>query len=110
MTYEDFRDAVRKDKLDHPVKALASLFLAAMIDWPVTLSIDAFIQELKAFFGEPLTIDDFKNKAFSYEKKHDLWRFEARASIVMMLELSLKSQGESDFDKVVESILEYYQK
>jgi len=51
MTYENFRDAVRKDKLNHLVKELASLFLAAMVDWPATSSTDAFIKELRAFYG-----------------------------------------------------------
>lgn len=109
LPLEALRDAVRNDTGNHSIKKLAELLIMALNDWPrETLKIDATIEEMKAYFGEPMTVERLKSKRFDYSMPYNSWRLEAGASLWQMLELSAKVENETDFDKVVARILDYY--
>lgn len=108
-TLEALRDAVRNDTRHHHLKKLAELLVMALNDWPRDmLEIEDTIKEMKAYFGEPMTVERLKSKRFDYSMPFNSWRLEAGASLWQMLELSAKLEQESDFDKIVARILDYY--
>ncbi len=109
LTLEALRNAVRNDTGNHPIKKLAELLVMALNDWPRDmLEIEDTIKEMKAYFGEPMTVERLKSKRFDYSMQFNSWRLEAGASLWQMLELSAKLENESDFDKIVVRILDYY--
>lgn len=106
---DDLRNAVWNDTQDHDIKKMAELLIMALNDWPrETLEIEATIKEMKAYFGEPMTVERLKGKRFDYSMPYNSWRLEAGASLWQMLELSTKLENESDFDEIVARILDYY--
>ena len=110
LTLEDLRDAVRQDANDRPVKELAKLFITAMNDWPgeQLKHIEVFVRELKAYYGEPLTVPLILSKKHEFGRNLNSWRAEAGASIREMIALSAQYDNESDFDEILKKITSYY--
>lgn len=94
------------DKTDHKLKDIAELFMNAARDWDTfnQTDISDFVQELKEYFGSPLTKDKITNKPLDND-----WRHEAGSSIFQMIDLSERFYNQGDFDKLVNDILSYYQ-
>jgi len=110
LTLEALRTAVRNDTRDHPIKKLAELLIKALNDWPRTdLDIEAKIDDMKAWFGEPLTVAQLKSPPLTFSMQSNSWRLEAGASVIEMIELSTKLENESDFDEILARILNYYE-
>ncbi|MES2622045.1 MAG: hypothetical protein V4615_14435 [Bacteroidota bacterium] len=106
-TYSMLYDLVDIDTKDHKLKDIATLFLTAMNDWPTfnQKQIADFTQELKDYFGTPLTIEKITTKEFDGE---NAWQIEAGSSITALLDISTRFCNQSDFDKIVDSFLNYY--
>jgi hypothetical protein len=92
------------DRKDHMLKDMAILFLNAMNDWPTNnqTNIKDFIRELKEYFGSPLTIEKIDAKKFNGQ---NAWQIEVGSSISELIDMSVKFSNESDFDKIMDSIL-----
>lgn len=108
-TYETLWSLVDLDTENHKVKDIATLFLNAMNDWPTmnqTLITD-FIGELKNYFGEPLTIEKLDSDKFN---GLNAWQLEAGSSIADLIDISTQFCNESEFDKIIDNILNYYNK
>ena len=108
-TYDTLWSLVDIDTENHKVKEIATLFLNAMNDWPTmnqTLISD-FIGELKNYFGEPLTIKKLDSNKFNGQ---NAWQLEAGSSIADLIDISTKFCNESKFYKIIDSILNYYNK
>ncbi len=109
LTLEALRMAVWADTESHTIKKLAELLIMALNDWPrETLEVKATIAEMKAWFGEPLTIAQIKSPPLHFSMQYNAWRQEAGISLIKMIELSTKLNNESDFDQIVAHILDYY--
>lgn len=106
-TYSVFYDLVDNDTKDHKLKDIATLFLNAMNDWPTSNQeeISDFINELKDYFGTPLTIEKIMKRKFDGQ---NAWQLEAGSSIADLIDISTKFCNQSDFDKIVDSLLNYY--
>ena len=108
-TYNTLWSLVDLDTEDHKVKDITTLFLNAMNDWS-TLNqtlISDFIGELKHYFSEPLTIEKLESNKFNGQ---NAWQLEAGSSIADMIDISTKFCNESEFDKIINNILNYYNK
>ena len=106
-TYDTLWSLIDLDTAEHKAKNIATLFLNAMNDWPTmnqTLISD-FIRELKAYFGTPLTIEKLDAKKFNGQ---NAWQLEAGSSIADLIDISTKFCNESEFDKIMDNILDYY--
>ena len=106
-TYLTLYNWVDIDKQDHLQKDIATLFLNAMNDWPAFNQkvIADFIKELKDYFGTPLTIAKISEKKFDGQ---NAWHVEAGSSIADLIDISTRFCNQSDFDKIVDSFLNYY--
>lgn len=108
-TYNTLWSLVDLDAENHKVKDIATLFLNAMNDWPTmnqTLISD-FIHELKNYFGEPLTIEKLDSNKFNGQ---NAWQLEAGSAIADLIDISTQFCNESEFDKIIDNILNYYNK
>jgi hypothetical protein len=94
------------DKSDHKLKDITELFLNAARDWDTSnqTDISEFVTELKQYFGSPLTKEKIKNKPLD-----NAWRHEAGSSIFQMIDLSERFCDQTDFDKILNDILSYYE-
>jgi hypothetical protein len=108
LTYSTLWSLVNLDTKDHKQKDIAQLFLNAMLDWKNTdpTTISDFIKDLKKYFGTPLTIDKIADKHYD---GNNAWDIEAGSSITDLIDLSSKFYNETDFDKIVDNILKYYE-
>jgi hypothetical protein len=106
-SYSTLWNLVDIDTKDHKLKDIATLFLNAMNDWPTYNQTDIkdFIDELKAYFGSPLTIEKIDKKKFEGQ---NAWQVEAGSSIAELIDTSARFCNQSDFDKIIDSILNYY--
>lgn len=106
-TYSTLYDLVDLDTKDHKLKDISTLFLCAMTDWPTfdQMEIDQFVKELKDYFGNPLTIEKITARKFDGQ---NAWQIEAGSSIVDLIVISTRFCNQSDFDKIVASVLNYY--
>lgn len=107
-TYSTLYNLVDIDKKDHKIKKLAELFLNAMTDWPTynQTEISKFTNELKDYFGTPLTIEKISSKQFNGT---NAWQVESGSSIVDLIHLSTKFCNESNFDNIVNNIINYHE-
>ncbi|MDH5379722.1 MAG: hypothetical protein OEW75_02650 [Cyclobacteriaceae bacterium] len=108
-TYDTLWNLVDLDTENHKVKDIATLFLKAMNDWPTmnqTLISD-FIQEFKTYFGTPLTIEKLNTNKFNGQ---NAWQLEAGSSMAELIEISTRFCNESDIDKIIDNILNHYNK
>jgi len=106
-TYSTLCNLVDIDTKEHKLKDIATLFLNAMNDWPTMnkTNITDFILELKEYFGSPLTIEKIENKKFDGQ---NAWQVEAGSSIVELIDSSTRFCNQSDFDKIIDSLLIAY--
>ena len=106
-TYSTLYDLVEIDSKDHKQKEIATLFLNAINDWPTykQKEIADFVKELKDYFGTPLTIEKISAKKFD---RQNAWQIEAGSSIADLIDISTRFCNQSDFDKIVESFLNFY--
>lgn len=106
-TYSTLWNLVDIDTKDHKLNYIATLFLNAMNDWPTynQTDIQDFIKEFKAYFGFPLTIEKIDKKKFDGQ---NAWQVEAGSSIAELIDTSIKFCNESDFDKIIDNVLNYY--
>src|SRR5690554_4582358 len=106
-TYATFWNLVDIDQKDHKLKNIATLFLNAMNDWPTynQTDIQDFINELKAYFGTPLTIEKIDKKKSDGQ---NAWQVEAGSSIAELIDTSTRFYNQSDFDKIIDTVLSYY--
>ena len=109
MTYSELYDLVERDTENNKLKEIAELFLNAMTDWPSynLEEIDTFILELKEYFGNPLTLDKISSKEF---QNINAWKHESGSSIAELIEYSKLYYNETDFDTIINMILNYYRK
>ena len=106
-TYSTLWNLVDIDINDHKQKDIATLFLNAMNDWDTfnQSKIADFINELKNYFGTTLTIENITKKKFD---GHNAWKLETGSSITNLIDISSKFCNQSNFDKIVETCLEFY--
>ena len=106
-TYSTLWNLVDIDINNQKQKEIATLFLNAMNDWDTfnLIKIADFINELKNYFGSPLTIENITEKNFDGQ---NAWKVESGSSIINLIDISCKFCNQSDFDKIVETFLEFY--
>lgn len=106
-TYSTFWNLVDIDKKDHKLRDIATLFLNAMNDWPTynQTDIQDFINELKAYFGAPLTIEKIDKRKFDGQ---NAWQVEAGNSIAELIDTSTRFCNQSDFDKIIDGVRSFY--
>lgn len=106
-TYATLSNLVDMDAKDHKLKDIATLFLQAINDWQTynLTDIQDFIKEFKAYYGSPLTIEKIRQKKFD---GHNAWQVEAGCSIAELIEISTIFLNQSDFDKIIDSVLNFY--
>ena len=103
-------DLVNNDPNDHPLKKMGFLFAAAMNDWPTQnqTNINEFIQELRCYFGTPITKDVILNKATSLSDE-DAWRKESASSLLELLDLAETQYQEKNLEHLIQVIIKYYE-
>lgn len=109
-TYSELYDLVELDTSENKLKQIAELFLIAMNDWPTfnQTKIVEFIKELKEYFGSPITLEKIDYKKLIINNDIDVWKKESGSSIAEVIELSKIFFKETDFDKIISNILNYY--
>ncbi len=104
-------DLLNNDPNDHhSLKKMGLLFAAAMNDWPSQnqFNINDFIQELRCYFGTPITKDVILNKATSLSLK-DAWRKESASSLLELLELAETQYQDKNLEQLIEVIIKHYE-
>jgi hypothetical protein len=78
-----------------------------MNDWPSynQTDIQDFINELKAYFGTPLTTEKIDKRKLDGQ---NAWQLEAGSSIAELIDTSTRFCNQSDFDKIIDSVLSFY--
>lgn len=101
---------INNDPNDHPLKKMGLLFAAAMNDWPTQnqCNINEFIQELRCYFGTPITKDVILNKATSLSNE-DAWRKESAASLLEFFDLAETQYLEKNLEQLIEVMIKHYQ-
>ena len=110
ITYSTLCNLVEIDTKNHYLKDITTLFLSAMQDWPTInqTNIEDFIKELKNYFGTPLTIEKIDSHKLDISNNLSVWRNEAGSSIADLIDFSTKFCNQSNFDEIIENILNYY--
>jgi hypothetical protein len=106
-TYSTLCNLVNIDTKDHRLKDIATLFLHAMNDWPTCnqTNIQDFIKELKAYFGYPLAIEKIERKEVEGQ---EAWLSVVGSTIADLIDISTRFCNQSDFDVIIESVLNFY--
>jgi len=106
-TYATLSKLVDIDKEYHKLKDIAILFLQAINDWQAynITDIQDFAREFKEYFGTPLTIEKINKKKSDGQ---NAWQLEAGSSVAELIEISTIFFNESDFDKIIDSVLNFY--
>ena len=107
-TYSTLWNLVDIDQTDHKLKDIATLFLNAMYDWPTQdqSKIADFVNELKEYFGSPLTVEKIDERKFNGQ---NAWHVEAGSSIAELIDTSTRFCNESNFDNILKNILDFYE-
>jgi hypothetical protein len=107
-TFRALLDLVGLDKTDHELKVIGELFLSAMRDWPSEeqLSITEYIVEFKLNFGDPLTEEN--TARYLGTGPYWSWKGEAGVALSRMMEHATKHFHLSNFDEIVERLLDHY--
>lgn len=100
-------ELVDLDTEGHVQRDIATLFLNAMNNWPSSSQneIPIFAEELKEYFGEPLTAEKIRAKEFNGK---NAWQIEAGNHIAELIELSSNVCNQPDLDKIIEGSQNYY--
>jgi hypothetical protein len=107
-TYSTLWNLVEIDQDDHKLKDLAALFLKAMNDWPSEdqSEISDFVNDLKSYFGSPLTIEKIEARKFDGQ---NAWQVETGSSIAELIDTSTRYFNEKNFENIVKNILYFYE-
>lgn len=110
QTLDQLFELVENDSNTHQLRDIALLFISAMTDWPTynQISINDFISELKEFYSFDLSIEVIDSKTIDFNIEENVWKNEAGSSISDMIALSILYYGETDFDTIIQNILNYY--
>lgn len=107
-TYTTLWNLVEADENEHKLKDMAVLLLEAMNDWPRAgqNNIADFLNDLKDYFGQPLTIKTIRARKFD---EQNAWQLEAGAAIQELLVISDGCYDEqTDCAKAINHILNHY--
>jgi hypothetical protein len=109
LTINELREAIDRDSNNHRIKDLAELLWTAMNDWPTQnqINIRDFIVELYHYYGFPLTIDRINQKVLDVSDDISVWKHEAGSSIAEIIDISTRFENESDFEKILNRLLNY---
>ncbi|MBL7789729.1 MAG: hypothetical protein JNL75_07895 [Chitinophagales bacterium] len=107
-TYSTLWNLVDIDQSNRKLKDIATLFLNAMNDWPTQdqSKIADFVQELKEYFGSPITVEKIEARKFN---EQNAWQVEAGSSIAELIDTSTRFCNESNFDNILKNILDFYE-
>ena len=107
ITIDDIKMAIDNDKGSNKLHDLAELLYDAMCDWPTTNQnlISEFVKELYDYYGFPLTKEKIEKKKFDMKNN---WKHESGASIHKMIEISIQAYKDSEFESILNRIIEYY--
>jgi Elongation factor Tu C-terminal domain len=110
-TIDQLSSLVDIDNKDHKIKDIAELFLNAMTDWTTfnQTNIFEFVQELKQYFGAPLTKEKISQKSLNVSEENSVWRHESGSSIFQMIDTSERFCNESNFDRIFQNVISYYE-
>lgn len=110
QTLDQLSELIENDSNTHKLRDIALLFVGSMIDWPTynQTRIFDFISELKDFYGSDLSPDMIAAKTIDFKTDDNIWKNESGSSIADMIDLSIIYYGESSFDKIIHTILNYY--
>ena len=80
-----------------------------MNDWPTPnqTNISDYVNGLKEFFGNPLTVNSISQKKIDFNNS---WQLESGSIIINLIEISSLHYGIDNFDSILENILKYYSK
>jgi hypothetical protein len=108
-TLRTFENIVDFENENPRIKQLAELFLTAMNDWPSynQTEISEFTTELRKFIGSPITLNKIEAKSKT-NILNNAWKIVSASSIAEMIKNSELFINESDFDKIISKILDYY--
>ncbi len=108
-TFDSLRYLVDLDETDHDMKEMANLFIAALRDWGNCQNIVKCVEDFKAYFGNPLTVE---NTAHYTGRSHEdwAWRGEAGMSLSELIAMSTKAYNIADFDTIVDNFLGHYER
>ena len=109
LTINELRDAIDTDSYNRRIKEFAELLWTAMNDWPTQnqINIRDFIGELYNYYGFPMTIDKINQKVLDVSDDISVWKHESGSSIAEIIDISTRFENESDFEKILNRILNY---
>jgi hypothetical protein len=108
-TYSTLYNLIEMDSEYNPIKEIGRLFLCAMNDWPTQNEIiEAFTKELKEYFGNPITVKNIHSKKLIIGN-HNSWKHESGSSISELIKLSEIELNETNFEKILNIILNKYE-
>lgn len=95
------------DQNNHELKAMAINLITAMNDWPDDrkMSIDDFVQDFKAYFGNPLSVSSIETIQFDGQ---NAWQLESGKQIAALLKRAQKFIKTEDLDLAISRILKFY--
>lgn len=96
------------DETDHDLKDMANLLVDALRDWGNCQDIVSCIAGFKAYFGDPLTVENTAH--YSGRDPEDwVWRGEAGMALSKIMQRSIAAYQIADFDTIVDRFLSYYE-
>ena len=108
-TFRSLMLLVDLDETDHEMKEIATLFVDALRDWGNCQNIVKCIEDFKAYFGNPLTVENTAH--YTGRSTEDwAWRGEAGMSLSEMIAISTKTYNISDFDTIIDNFLNHYER
>ena len=107
-TFRSLLQLVALDESDHPMKEFATLLVSALRDWGNCQDIVSCIAGFKAYFGDPLTVENTAH--YNGQDTEDwTWRAEAGTALSNMIQRSEELYQIADFDTITERLLSYYE-
>jgi Domain of unknown function (DUF4279) len=107
-TFDSLRYLLDLDETDHDLKEMATLFVDALRDWGNCQNIVKCVEDFKAYFGNPLTVENTAH--YTGRSNEDwAWRGEAGMSLSKMIAISTKAHNIADFDTIVDNFLGHYE-
>jgi len=89
---------------------ITRIFIDSFNDWPTKNieNIFDFCDELKSYFGNPITIEKILSKKSNLNESGNSWKLESGESIILLIEKSNLYFAENDFDNIVKIITNNY--
>ncbi len=108
QTFRSLLHLVALDETDHKMRAMADLLVSALRDWGNCQDIASCIAGFKAYFGDPLTVEN--TRSYTGRDMEDWsWRGEAGMYLSEMIQRSIDAYQIADFDTIVDRLLTYYE-